>query len=97
MNIDNRDFELLNKLDKKKIKQIILNYNIKFNNDDNKDKLIKLILTKYYIDNNNNTINKKEKNHNSYVKKYNLLKASFMAGNDNEYNIKLIEKLKNNI
>lgn len=97
MNIDNRDLEILKKFDEKQIKKIIQNYNIKFNNDDNKDKLIKKILREYYIDNNENIFIKKKKNHNNYVNKYNLLKASFMAGNDNKYNIKLIEKMKNNI
>jgi hypothetical protein len=97
MNFDNNDYDILNEYDIITLKIMInklFNINISINN---KEKLIKKILKDYYIDNNTNTFVKRDKKYDRYIKKYTLLKSSFLAGNDNKYNIKLLNKMKKNI
>ena len=96
MNIDNRDYEILNTLLIDDLNLIIKNLNIKIHKNiiNDKDKLIKKILRGYYIDNKLNKLIKKPKDYNDLTYKYNLMKLSFMAGNDNNDNIIEMKKIK---
>lgn len=99
MNIDNRDYEILNKLYMDDLNIIIKNLNIKINQNiiNNKDKIIKKILREYYIDNKLNKLMKKPKNYNDLTYKYNLLKYAFLSGNDNNDNQNEIKNIKKKI
>lgn len=96
MNIDNRDYELLNNYDINELINTIKYLNIKMNKNikTDKDKLIKTILKYYYIDNIKNKLIKKQKNYNNIAKRFNLLKYAYIAGNDNNDNIYEINKLQ---
>jgi hypothetical protein len=99
MNYDNRDYNILDMYDLNDLIKLTKILNIDINNDimNDKNKLIKKILKYYYIDNNNNKIKKKYKNYNSINKRFNLLKLAYLAGNDNNDNIKEMNKIKLNI
>ena len=99
MNYDNRDFEILNKFNNDDLIKIIknLNLDIKINIKNDKNKLIKIILKYYYIDNNNNKLYKKYKSYNTLNKRFNLLKLAYIAGNDNNENIIEMNNIKNKI
>ena len=89
-----KDIELLNKYDLRNLKVIVDNLKIRVNkNNSDKNILIKKILQKYYI-NDNNELKLKNENYADYVKKYNLYKSSQIAGNNNILLKEKINKLK---
>jgi hypothetical protein len=99
MNYDNRDYEILNTYNNDDLIKIIktLNLDKKINKTNDKNKIIKLILKYYYIDNNNNKLYKKYKSYNTLNKRFNLLKLAYIAGNDNNENIIEMNNIKNKI
>jgi len=96
MNYDNIDYEILNGYNINQLLDVINYLDIKINNNikNNKDKIIKNILKKYYIDNKINKLKKKYNNYNTINKRFILLKSAFIAGNDNKENINELKKLK---